>query len=123
MFEPEKTANEQSTILACPKLAGAKYVCTSVPYNDSLREDHPPTVKKVLHNVPCPKDAPSKYLPTVTVTFHQKKTAPSNDEFEVESTLAQLDVSTDEECLSPFEGEEDSILSDMGTNGSVDCCQ
>jgi len=60
MFEPKKTANEQSTVLAGPKLAVAKYVCTAVPYNDSLREDHPLSVKKVHHNVPCPKDAPSK---------------------------------------------------------------
>jgi len=58
----------------------------------------------------------------VTVAFHQKKAAPSNDEFEVESTVAQWDESTEEECLSPCEGEEDSVLSDMGTNGSVGCC-
>lgn len=63
----------------------------------------------------------------MSVTFHQKKAAPTNDEFEVESTLAQRNESSDEECPSHCEGDEvfegDSVLSDMGTNGSLDCCQ
>jgi len=89
MFEPEKTATEQSSALACPKLVVKKYVCTAVPYNDSLREqDHPFNVKKSHHTVPCPKDACSKQLPTMSVTFHQKKAALNSDEFEVGSTVA-----------------------------------
>ena len=128
MFEPEKTATEQALAKAGTKLAVNKYACTAVPYNDSLREqDHPQNVKKGHHNVSCPKDATSKQLPTMSVTFYQKKATPTSDEFEVESTVAQKNESSDEECLSYCEGDEvserDSVLSDMGTNGSLDCCQ
>lgn len=80
-----------SAKLEVSQISPPKYTCTAVPFNDCIRDDLPTSVVKVLHNVPCAKEAPSKQLPSMTVTFHQKKEVVGSDdrcEFEVGSTQA-----------------------------------
>ena len=77
----------------------SKFSCTASPYTDQTREEQVHSKVKVLHNVPCAKEATSKKLPSMTVTFHQKKAAQSDDSgSETGSTHAQWDDETDQDC-------------------------
>lgn len=90
--------NVSATKLEVATLSAPKYTCNAVPYNDSIREDAPTSIAKVLHNVPCAKEATSKQLPSMTVTFHQKNCDPPSEdgcEFEVGSTHAQWEDDAD----------------------------